>query len=634
MSAWARSSHVALALTLLLLAPPFVAAQDVTPSAPSQPVTRLPATRWQVVVGQRVEAGPVAAGDRLYLATDDGTIVGLDAATGSELWRLAAGGSPGPLAVADGTLYVPALGDDEALHAIDAATGRERWHQTIASGLLSAAAVAGGTVYAVGGTIQGGALFAWDATTGDPLWRFPLDGPVAYTVDVADGTAYVAAGKAIVAVDAAHGTARWSTDVGEWVAATAAGEGRVYGTTLDGTLLALNAATGDVQWTFRPGFQGDQLHMWNGAPVVLAGVVYAPSTQGLYALEAETGAPRWHAGLGWIGGLAIVEGIVYATTDIAPLAALDAATGVPLWQLRPGGPAVGTLAVAAGRMYVGGLDGVVYAFDLGAGPVRPASGPGQPTFPTRDQLLLLGELRGVPPAPAYVGLWRFTYAPGAVLPPPAFPGPALAYLAGGDLGWTGDKWGSGQLRNDGTAPAVLLVAAIVPAAAVPLHLAQPGLTVALLGGGVAAELPSGGAMVTLTRRVYQAGATTPPELTVWPEVLAVESGKVAMEVAETPATVMGPGDGVLVPGGSVWVAGEANQADRWPGPALVAGCGGSRVAAPDNAAAPVASPGPGPAAKAPGFVVLDLAIWSDFELGMCAASPPDFAFGPAGTPTP
>src|SRR5262249_43947248 len=151
-----------------------------------------------------------------------------------------------------------------------------------------------------------------------------------------------------VAVDAAQGIRRWSTDVGEWVMATGVGDGgRVYGTTLDGTLLALDAATGAGRWRFRPGFEVEQIQGWRGAPEAVAGTVYAPSTQGLYALDAQTGEPRWHAGLGWIGGVAIADGVVYATTDIAPLAALDAATGVPLWQVRPSGPTVGAPAVAA-----------------------------------------------------------------------------------------------------------------------------------------------------------------------------------------------------------------------------------------------------------------------------------------------
>jgi eukaryotic-like serine/threonine-protein kinase len=625
-----------LALALILVTPPLAAARHASPSAADHAGSPLPAIRWQVKVGQRVEAAPVAGGEGVYLATDDGSVVALDAAAGAVRWRFAAGGSPtGPLTVADGVVYVATLADTETLHAIDAGSGEERWQQSIAVGLLSAAVVADGTVYAVGGTIQGGALLAWQAATGDRLWSLPLHGAVAYTVGVAAGTAFVGADKTVVAVDTTDGTERWSTNVGEWVMATGTGdEGRVYGTTLDGTLLALDSATGAVRWRFRPGFQLDQLQGWTDAPVEVAGIVYAPSSQGIYALDAQTGAARWHAGLGWIGGVAVADGTVYATTDVAPLVALDAATGVPLWQVRPSGPTVGAPAVAAGRVYLGSEDGVVAALDLGAGPVLPVDGMARPTLPTSDQLLLLGGLRGLPLAPAYVGLWRLTYAPGAELPAPAFPGPAVGYLEAGNLGWANGTWESGRLRNHGTAPAVLLVAAVVPASAMPLSLGRPGLTVERLGGGVAPELPVDRAMVTLTRRVYPAGAATPPELTVWPEVLAVESGAVALTIVAAPAAVLEPGEGVLVPGGAVWGAREATKADQPPESGLVAGCGGSRVPALDSAAGPVASPGTGPTAAGTGFVVLELELWADFELGNCAASPADFSFAPVATATP
>ena len=67
-------------------------------------------------------------------------------------------GAGSSLAVAGGTVYV-ASGDGQ-VYALDAATGRPRWTYTTGSILYSSPAVAGGTVYV---SDDNGTVYALDA---------------------------------------------------------------------------------------------------------------------------------------------------------------------------------------------------------------------------------------------------------------------------------------------------------------------------------------------------------------------------------------------------------------------------------------------------------------------------------------
>lgn len=127
-----------------------------------------------------------------------------------------------------------------------------------------------------------------------------------------------------------------------------AGDTLYFGSSADGKVYALDAATGQPRWTF---FTGGPVRF---APAVWRDRVFAVSDDGfLYCLAAADGRVLWqHRGgpdgrmlLGndrmisrWParGGPAVVDGVVYFAAGIWPsegiyLCALDAASGKPLW---------------------------------------------------------------------------------------------------------------------------------------------------------------------------------------------------------------------------------------------------------------------------------------------------------------
>jgi len=137
------------------------------------------------------DAAPLVAGDRVYLASLDGTVSSHELETGRRVWEQRY--SPGPghcptaISLSDGVLF---FGGGERrdppdagrfLWALDAATGRELWkyqampERTSWGGeCLRAPAVAANTVV----TAAEHTLFAVDARTGELRWRVDVEGAV------------------------------------------------------------------------------------------------------------------------------------------------------------------------------------------------------------------------------------------------------------------------------------------------------------------------------------------------------------------------------------------------------------------------------------------------------------------------
>ncbi|GLW12997.1 hypothetical protein Misp01_81250 [Microtetraspora sp. NBRC 13810] len=145
--------------------------------------------------------------------------------------------------------------------------------------------------------------------------------------------------------------------------------GVVYATSGDGTVSALDAATGVIRWRFQ-----------TGGPLVFDhavadGTVFAANSSGrLVALDAATGRMRWSRRIGAAGGLAVAAGRLHVWTRNpawavhAEVGTLDAASGRRLWTFRPEGQVLNPDPVLAGEVvHVGGDHGMVYALDAASG---------------------------------------------------------------------------------------------------------------------------------------------------------------------------------------------------------------------------------------------------------------------------
>jgi outer membrane protein assembly factor BamB len=102
-----------------------------------------------------------------------------------------------------------------------------------------------------------------------------------------------------------------------------------------------------------------------GVPVVSGGHLYSLISGGVISMKAKTGKTRWRVRLAGVnsGRIGVQDDVVYVSTGNG-LYALDAATGAQLWTFS-GHFDGGGVVIAGGTVFVGGV--VVYAINAATG---------------------------------------------------------------------------------------------------------------------------------------------------------------------------------------------------------------------------------------------------------------------------
>jgi outer membrane protein assembly factor BamB len=101
---------------------------------------------WATRLGATVDETPAADEDKIYVPTQDGSLIALDRLTGNTLWTFISGarGLSTPTIVQNVLL----VGDDQGvLHAVDSDSGEEQWALQITGGPISTPVLANGTLY-------------------------------------------------------------------------------------------------------------------------------------------------------------------------------------------------------------------------------------------------------------------------------------------------------------------------------------------------------------------------------------------------------------------------------------------------------------------------------------------------------
>lgn len=228
-----------------------------------------------------------------------------------------------------------------------------------------------------------GTAAALDAMTGAIEWEAGL-GAASRATPVLVNDLFIVGTDAgqLIALRIVDGTRAWSTTVGASAisASLVEADGRILVATQDGSIDAIDARTGTVDWASSIG--GPVLH--GGA--LSAGVLYVGDERGrLAAIDAATGAERWHLelGPGAVGTPAVANGSLYVSrgllTSRGDLVVLDPRDGHAQWTFdAPSGQLVYAGAVTASTLYAVSDDGNVYGVDLATHAVRwtaPTNGP-------------------------------------------------------------------------------------------------------------------------------------------------------------------------------------------------------------------------------------------------------------------
>ncbi|WP_187367314.1 PQQ-binding-like beta-propeller repeat protein [Haloferax sp. KTX1] len=271
--------------------------------------------------GGNYKLTPAVAAGSLLVPTDEG-LVAWDASSYEVQWRT---NTPVFTAatVADGTAFVGEDttddGDPDSLVAYDVADGTELWRRDvtfrrfeddrIGSNIRSSTspAVADGTLYVP--TESG--VIARNPSDGSTVWSSASDATSVSSVSVRDGTVFVvgtAETTSVYAIDSSTGETVWRyeiPDVGGYDPALtlAVGAGTVAATTTEGTLVSLDAATGEKRWS-EPGKTLPEYDVsFNAPPLIADDNLYVNLDMdvagGIAVFDAQSGALRnWIPGVG------------------------------------------------------------------------------------------------------------------------------------------------------------------------------------------------------------------------------------------------------------------------------------------------------------------------------------------------
>jgi outer membrane protein assembly factor BamB len=214
-------------------------------------------------------------------------LAALDARTGTVLWRFRAGVIESPPLLAQGRVYFGSW--DHRIYALDARTGRLEWSFATGDRVKGGVAFAGGAIF-VGS--YDGYLYALDARNGRLRWTAGggrLGGLYA-TPSVAHGRVFVSSTNGRVYAFSLSGHELWSMQTGSYIYSPAALVGvAAYVGSYDHRLYSLSQTTGRIRWTFDAGAP------ISGAPTVLGGLVYFSTCGSCSSYESDPGARRTFA---------------------------------------------------------------------------------------------------------------------------------------------------------------------------------------------------------------------------------------------------------------------------------------------------------------------------------------------------
>ncbi|MFF3346205.1 serine/threonine-protein kinase [Streptomyces sp. NPDC002779] len=254
--------------------------------------------RWQRDVPPY--SGLAMAGDSLLFTGTDGTVTGVDAASGEQRWSHRVPGHRTPYFVSypgDPLAYAVSRsenGGTTQVTAVDPESGAVRWAERL-DGALNPVGTADGSVFLTSvGTVYEDAREVVRYTPGTGASRrVPL--PVA--IQQAHGTVrgnvvyLLGNGGSLVAVDMAAGEQRWSLETGVSRGSTPVADDRhVYFTAPDGRLVAVDADGDGLagQTSPRLGRSADQVAAGLPEPLVVGDRVYSAAPDGtVFAVDTR-----------------------------------------------------------------------------------------------------------------------------------------------------------------------------------------------------------------------------------------------------------------------------------------------------------------------------------------------------------
>lgn len=343
-------------------------------------------------------------------------------------WSINAGGQiNGSLAINGDTLFVDTLAGD--LLAISMRKQRVVWRAHVPNMLMSTPIIYNGMVFVGSGSslisaeqspawgkrkvvmgVRGGdAIYAYDAATGRLRWSYHTPGENMASPVLVHGTLIFANGDFhAYALDAMNGRLLWKRDLSgiATMASAAFGNGRVFVSICDYRFPyhcetdALDPASGSVLWR-APYGDADSSPAYAKGLVFVSGLDYVrerrswPALQKAYAviaaLDSATGKTRWvyrdqkpsfPSAVGTaeraVAGTYAAGKYFQAIPGRSVLLAFDATSGSVVWSFHSLAPIKMSPLYFEGRVYAGGIAGLLYELNASNGKLKRIRGFRQP----------------------------------------------------------------------------------------------------------------------------------------------------------------------------------------------------------------------------------------------------------------
>ena len=296
-------------------------------------------TIWNVSVGSGSGTGfvPVVVNDGVYAATPNGRVGKYDLQTGAERWRADADTRLSAGVGSDGTTTVVAALNGEIIAYDDG--GREKWRTRATSNVTIPPIVGYTMVVARRGDYR---IQASDVNSGERLWNIQRPGP-ALALQAPSQLAMV--------------------------------EGLIITGLPCGKLLAIDAASGNVQWegtvaSPRGASDLERLTDVVGAPRMVGPLLCAVAYQGLITCFDVTqgGRPLWAKDFSSSSGMDLNERFAFASDQHGGVSAFALQDGASIWkQTALRNRALTAPAILGGALAVGDYDGYVHMLSIGDG---------------------------------------------------------------------------------------------------------------------------------------------------------------------------------------------------------------------------------------------------------------------------
>ena len=240
---------------------------------------------WTTVLSASPAATPVHDAGRIFVVLRDGHVAAVNVDDGDVVWEIVQEvvGQP---AVGGALLYVASR---DALHGLDTATGRARWSIPLEAPLSAPLVWNAGWLIAA---LDTQTVLALRAETGETIWRQTMGGRVHVTPSLAGDRMYISLDSgAVVAVSLMTGVTVWEQRLDGTPHQILPLDDLFVGAT-DNHFYRLSRLDGSIKWRWRTG--GDIV----GLPAVDEKRVYFSSLDNmLWALNRTNGVQQWRRSL-------------------------------------------------------------------------------------------------------------------------------------------------------------------------------------------------------------------------------------------------------------------------------------------------------------------------------------------------